>query len=385
MSSPHLISKAAALVSWGKLELSPIKSLRLSGTQFASLAIAAILGLSGCSAGSKAQSTAEPAGSPSQASDAATVVRIIDGDTFVASTAKGEATVRLLNVDTPETKDPNEPVQCLGPEASAALAKLLPVGSNIRLETDKEALDKYGRLLAGVFDGAGRLINAEVARQGLGVPVVFEPNRKFYPPVVDAFEEARKNGSGLNSASIGCLPAQQVESASRAVEAIVAAPLAETDEELDRSHTALATAIAGVAALKAAGESKKLLHWSAYPQSRVDGMLKQLTAASASGSARQSAIASKKKAIADAAAEAARQAEEARAAAAAATAEAERIRNLPPAPAPYVPPAYVPPAYVPPAYVAPEAPAPVTNPYPGYTGPRCYAPGGKSWTPCSKK
>ena len=35
---------------------------------------------------------------------------------------------------------------------------------------------------------------------------------------------------------------------------------------------------------------------------------------------------------------------------------AERIRNLPPAPAPYVPPApapYVPPAYVPPAYVPP--------------------------------
>jgi endonuclease YncB( thermonuclease family) len=28
--------------------------------------------------------------------------------------------IRLLNVDTPETKDPNEAVQCLGPEAAAA-------------------------------------------------------------------------------------------------------------------------------------------------------------------------------------------------------------------------------------------------------------------------
>lgn len=36
----------------------------------------------------------------------ATVVRVIDGDTVEAKVAGRSTTIRLLNVDTPETKDP---------------------------------------------------------------------------------------------------------------------------------------------------------------------------------------------------------------------------------------------------------------------------------------
>ncbi|MDF9279416.1 hypothetical protein P4U43_16625, partial [Arthrobacter sp. EH-1B-1] len=101
---------------------------------------------------------------------------------------------------------------------------------------------------------------------------------------------------------------------------------------------------------------------------------------------RVAAEAEARRLVAEEAAAAAAQAETARLAAeAAAAAEAERIRNLP---APYVPPAPAPAPYVPPApapYVPPApAPAPPAeqNPYPGYNGPRCYAPGGKTWKPC---
>jgi micrococcal nuclease len=254
----------------------------------------------------------------------------------------------------------------------------------VRLELDEEPLDKYGRTLAGVFDSSGNLVNAEIARQGLGVPVLFEPNKKFYPPVVKAFEEAQADGVGLSSADIPCLPAQQIELAAKAVETIVAVPLSDATSELDNSNAGLITALATVAALKTAANAKKHVHWAAYQPARLASMAKRLDSATNAGSAHQVAIGAKKKALADAeasrqAAETARQAAAATAAAAAA-AEAERVRNLPRAPAPYVPPAYVPPAYVPPA-----APAPAPNPYPGYNGPRCYAPGGKSWTPCSKK
>lgn len=292
-----------------------------------------------------------------------------------------------MNVDTPETKDPTSPVECLGPEATKALEELLPVGSQVRLELDKEPLDKYGRTLAGVFDSSGRLVNAEIARLGLGVPVLFEPNRKFHPPVVAAFEDARTRSVGLNSTNIPCLPAQQIVAAAEAVEELVAAPITDVAADLDKSHTGLVVALASVAALKAAASAKKHVQWAAYRPTQMTEMMTRLDSATKNGTARQAAIGAKKKEIADAAAaESARQAAEAAAAsaaAAAAAAEAERLRNLRPAPAPYVPPAYVPPAYVPPAYVPPAAPAP--NPYPGYTGPRCYAPGGKSWTPCSKK
>lgn len=40
-----------------------------------------------------------------------------------------QVTVRLLEVDTPETKKPGEPVQCYGPEVTRFTAGLLPLGS----------------------------------------------------------------------------------------------------------------------------------------------------------------------------------------------------------------------------------------------------------------
>ena len=354
-------------------------------TKSLGMAIAAVMALTGCNAGSASaeKNAAGPESNP--AGGQAVVVRVIDGDTFEASINGEQKTVRLLNMDTPETKDPKAPVECMGPEATTFLEQLLPVGSKVELEMDKEPLDKYGRTLAGVFDSSGKLVNAEVARMGFGVPVLFEPNRKFHPPVVAAFEDARMRGVGLNSADVPCLPAQQIEQAAKTVETIVAAPLAEAASDLDESHAGLVTALAAVAALKAAENAKNHVHWAAYKAAQLTAMVNRLDSAAEAGAAHKSAIGAKKKDLADAAAaDSARQVAEA-AAAAAAAAEAERLRNLPPVPAPYVPPAYVPPAYVPPAYVAPAAPAPAPNPYPGYNGPRCYAPGGKTWTPCSKR
>lgn len=340
------------------------------------LAIATVLTLSSCTP----PETGAAAGTTASETGLATVIRVIDGDTFEAAVDGRATIVRLLNVDTPETKDPDSPVECLGPEATEGLERLLPVGSEVRLELDVEPLDKYGRTLAGVFNTDGTLVNAEIARLGLGVPVLIEPNKKFYPPVEKAFADSRTSRVGLNSADIPCLPAQQVEQAAETVEAIVAEPLSDSASDLDQRHAKLVAALATISILKAAASAKDRMHWTAYEPAQLAVLVERLGAAASSGSGHQDAIAAKKKDLADAAAaaEAARQAEEAArlaaaAAAAAAAAEAERIRNLPPAPAPYVPPAYVPPVYVPPV---------AANPYPGYIGPRCYAPGGKSWRPC---
>ena len=63
------------------------------------------------------------------------VLRVIDGDTFIVQIAGVTDYVRIIGVDTPETKDPRKPVQCFGPEASAKAKELL-LGKKIRLETD---------------------------------------------------------------------------------------------------------------------------------------------------------------------------------------------------------------------------------------------------------
>src|SRR4051812_13321120 len=66
-------------------------------------------------------STANPStANPSNANPSnATVVRVIDGDTIDADIHGTVERIRLIGIDPPETKKPNTPVQCYGPEASA--------------------------------------------------------------------------------------------------------------------------------------------------------------------------------------------------------------------------------------------------------------------------
>ncbi|UJH69577.1 thermonuclease family protein [Ornithinimicrobium sp. INDO-MA30-4] len=135
--------------------------------------------------------------------DDVVVERVIDGDTIEVNRDGEIVTVRLLNVDTPETKDPAKAVECLGPEASQFLAEQLPVGSEATLDYDEERFDSYGRELAGVTQD-DVLVNAEIARAGLGVPVLFEPNARFYDEVAAAFEEAQEGERGVFSPSEDC-------------------------------------------------------------------------------------------------------------------------------------------------------------------------------------
>ncbi|MCV7584177.1 thermonuclease family protein [Micrococcus luteus] len=168
-----------------------------------------------------------------EAGDPATVVRVIDGDTIVVRRDGQEETVRLLNIDTPETKHPNKAVQCLGPEATQALETLLRPGDDVVLRYDLERTDKYGRTLAGVFEDE-MLVNAEIARLGLGVPVVFDPNRRFYPEVLAAWNEAEGEQAGLHQPDLAC-----------SLPVITDAAAAEPDETLIGE---LATVLAVVAA-----------------------------------------------------------------------------------------------------------------------------------------
>lgn len=81
------------------------------------------------------------------------VTQIVDGDTIKVRARGFETTVRLLGVDTPETRDPIRGVQCWGPEASAAMKRLTPLGRRVVLVTDptQATRDRYGRLLAYVY------------------------------------------------------------------------------------------------------------------------------------------------------------------------------------------------------------------------------------------
>ena len=98
---------------------------------------------------------------PSAHAIQARVVRVVDGDTIVASVEGADQYVRYIGIDTPETVKPGTPVQCYGPQASEENHRLVD-GRTVRLVFDRERRDDYGRLLAYVYTDAGH--GREVAR-----------------------------------------------------------------------------------------------------------------------------------------------------------------------------------------------------------------------------
>jgi micrococcal nuclease len=131
----------------------------------------------------------------------ATVEFVIDGDTIDALIDGSEERVRLIGIDTPETKKPNSPIECYGPEATAFTEALLPVGTPIRIERDTVNRDDFGRLLGYVYRAEdGIFINYETIRQGFATPLSIEPNTTYIDLFVDAARAAESDDVGLWSA-----------------------------------------------------------------------------------------------------------------------------------------------------------------------------------------
>ncbi|HXG72903.1 MAG TPA: thermonuclease family protein [Gemmatimonadaceae bacterium] len=90
------------------------------------------------------------------------VSRVVDGDTIVVDTV---GTVRLIGIDSPETKDPRRPVDAFGAEASNQMSALA-LNQDVRLEFEGQRRDVYGRTLAYVYLADDRMLNVEMIRRG---------------------------------------------------------------------------------------------------------------------------------------------------------------------------------------------------------------------------
>lgn len=82
------------------------------------------------------------------------VVSVIDGDTIAVRIDGKREKIRIIGLDTPETRKPNTPVQCFGKEASSHMQSLVQ-SKQVQLAADSSQgdRDKYGRLLRHVFVG----------------------------------------------------------------------------------------------------------------------------------------------------------------------------------------------------------------------------------------
>ena len=93
------------------------------------------------------------------------VTRVVDGDTIDVSVDLGfdiwhNARVRMMGIDTPESRTRNLEEKALGLASKARLKELLK-GQKVRLECSKEGKGKFGRILADVhtIDKEGNDVN----------------------------------------------------------------------------------------------------------------------------------------------------------------------------------------------------------------------------------
>lgn len=108
------------------------------------------------------------------------VTTFTDGDTISVDMNGTTEKVRMIGVDTPETHDPRKSVQCFG-EAASNFTKSLIGDNRVRLEVDPTNTnrDRYNRLLRYVYLPDGRLVNAEIIKQGFGFAYVYFPFEKL--------------------------------------------------------------------------------------------------------------------------------------------------------------------------------------------------------------
>lgn len=133
---------------------------------------------------------------PSSVAGKYKVVDVSDGDTLTVNMNGVNEKVRLIGIDTPETKHPTRPVECYGVEASEFMKQKLS-GSYVTLLADSKNSnrDRYDRLLRYVYVD-GEFINLEIIKSGYGfayTPFEFEKLDEF----LGAEQTARSANIGL--------------------------------------------------------------------------------------------------------------------------------------------------------------------------------------------
>jgi micrococcal nuclease len=145
-----------------------------------------------------------PAAGIPDAAQAATVERVVDGDTiWVRVDEPGgrlpPAThkVRLLEIDAPETAQSPAGAECGGEEATAFANRHIPVGTEVFLLHDREDTDRYDRFLRYAWTSDGLFFNLEAVRSGRMRAVLFEPNDAYIEQLRAAEDDARGAGRGI--------------------------------------------------------------------------------------------------------------------------------------------------------------------------------------------
>jgi micrococcal nuclease len=148
--------------------------------------------------------------SPLHAQQTTTVTRIVDGDTLKVFYLEGEESIRLIGIDTPESrvnkktkKDAKrsgqdiETIIAMGKRATEYVESLVKPGGLITIEFDVQERDRYKRLLGYVYLPNGNMLNEEIVKAGYASVMTIPPNVKYKDMFLKVYKQAREDKRGL--------------------------------------------------------------------------------------------------------------------------------------------------------------------------------------------
>lgn len=127
--------------------------------------------------------------------DSVLVARVSDGDTLKLQDGRS---VRVLGINAPEIAHGNVSGQPFGRESRAQAQVFVDAAKGkVRLGFERQTKDRYGRLLAHVYDARGRSLAAEQLRSGMALQIAVPPNHAQMDCLSPLERGARNNKQGL--------------------------------------------------------------------------------------------------------------------------------------------------------------------------------------------
>ena len=165
----------------------------------------------GVDGNAKGRPSAAGSGKAEDAQISVVVTRAVYGDTIeISPSVDGIGTVSLIGIDAPEGEMPGCGPQPLSQEAADYAS--LWVGSEVRLEFDREHTDRYGRLLAYVRNPlTGKMMNVDILESGYAQVYIVPPNTKHEDELRKAQDRAKSASSGFGTDIWSLPPAEAAQ------------------------------------------------------------------------------------------------------------------------------------------------------------------------------
>ncbi len=127
------------------------------------------------------------------ADEIAALERVQDGDTLLLGDGRS---VRLIGVNAPELGRNSHPAEPLARQAQEFAERFLGDGG-VELVYDRDRRDRYGRVLAHVYNHRGESLEAALLAAGLAFHVAIAPNLSLAECLSERQAEARRAGRGI--------------------------------------------------------------------------------------------------------------------------------------------------------------------------------------------